>query len=306
VKGEMTSTVAEGRAPKSDLEIKYDNGDGEKALYISHKDGKSANSFQQWGGVSAGAAGGIRESEVVKTFVGALDTAAQKKELGLQQPSQARIAKNYGFKIPPGVVYAYDPSISLTPTTTDGEEKQWQRIMLRSLFGPKLQFTDDGKVAKGEEAQPSGKENVDIIIQNRMKLTQVKKGKVPTMKMDPTHVIKRKDIEGKTISEAFKTIFGPTSGYSAYSPVVMAKFDSGREFAPAGGQKGGVSTRVGIYPAQNRNIRWLLAPEDNGYVWLNENDYKGYVKKMKDIDDDERKRYLTRFRWGKNEEDPKK
>jgi hypothetical protein len=250
VSSDMTQTAQEGRkAPKSDLQVSYE---GDKTLYLSHKDGKSPSSFQQWGGVTDDETG-LNKSKAVQTFLRELEGAP-----GIGKSKT----------IPTATVYAYDPSL-----VASDEENEWAAKMLSSLFGPGLSI--DGGVVS--ENQKSEAQNCDVVIQHEMILEKGDDGLV----MKPHHAIARKDIEGLPVMEAFDLIFGEENNYNEYSPVIMAKYDSGRnnlEFK---------NMRAGVYPRQNRKVAFLLVPQENGsFKWVGEQEG--------------RKKY-PQFKWGKNE-----
>ena len=249
VSSDMTQTVqGDRRAPKSDLQVSYGGG---KTLYISHKDGKSPSSFQQWGGVTDDETG-LNKSKAVETFLRELEGAP-----GIKKKT-----------IPSATVYAYDPSLAAS-----AEENEWAEKMLSSLFGPELSM-DEGVVS---ENQKSGPQNCDVVIQHEMILEKGDNGLV----MKPHHAIARKDIEGLPVMEAFDLIFGAENNYNEYSPVIMAKYDSGRNNLKF------KNMRAGVYPRQNRKVAFLLVPQENGsFKWVGEQEG--------------RKKY-PQFKWGKNE-----
>jgi len=231
VSTDMTQTVqGTTRAPKSDLQVSYGGG---KTLYISHKDGKSPSSFQQWGGVTDKDTG-LDTSKAVQTFLRELERALPNK------------------KVPPATVFAYDPSL-----VASDEENEWAEKMLSSLFGPALSM--DGGVVS--ENQKSGPQNCDVVIQHEMILEKGDDGLV----MKPHHAIARRDIEGLPVMEAFDLIFGAENNYNEYSPVIMAKYDGGRS------NLGFTNMRAGVYPRQNRKVAFLLVPQENGsFKWIGE------------------------------------
>ena len=59
--------------PKSDFHLVDINGN--EIVWISHKDGKTAKDFQQWGGISQAKEPSVYSNEEVQTFVKDLKTA---------------------------------------------------------------------------------------------------------------------------------------------------------------------------------------------------------------------------------------
>lgn len=64
---EVTKAIDTPGTPKSDFHLV--TGDGQEVFWISHKDGKTAKCFQQWGGVSARSELRVNQHEETQTFI---------------------------------------------------------------------------------------------------------------------------------------------------------------------------------------------------------------------------------------------
>jgi len=238
IEGVVTMKQSEGHKgdPKSDLSLR--NAGDEELFHISHKDGKTAKSAQQWGGVSKKS--GLAEEPAAVIFEEELKKYLKslkgwgKEDLGQKGDPAAKIVQEkqpFGF---------------LPPVDDD-----WGRTSMRSFMGP------DFDIANAGQASPSN-QLVDAVIQGEMKV-DAKDGKVV---LSAHHIFLRKAMEGMSNEEAYNYAFGEEGvGGPAYAPAFFTKNDQGRN------DLGIKRARVTIMPAANRIPRTVLVKKGNKFVF---------------------------------------
>ena len=238
IEGVVTMEQSEGhkRDPKSDLSLR--DADGNELFHISHKDGKTAKSAQQWGGISkkskldkepAAIIFGTELKKYLKKLKG-----WGKEDLGEKDDAAAKIIKDkqpFGF-LPP-------------------VDEDWGRTSLRSFMGPDFNIKKTGQVSTSNEL-------VDAVIQGEMEV-EAKDGKVV---LSAHHIFLRKAMEGMSHVEAYNYAFGEEGvGGPAYAPAFFTKNDQGRN------DLGIKRARVTIMPAANRIPRTVLVKKGNKFVF---------------------------------------
>ena len=238
IEGVVTMKQSEGHKgdPKSDLSLR-DAGDKE-LFHISHKDGKTAKSAQQWGGVSKKS--GLADEPAAKIFGTALKDYLKnlkgwgKEDLGAKGDAAAKIIKDkqpFGF---------------LPPVDDD-----WGRTSMRSFMGPDFDVTKAGQESTSNQL-------VDAVIQGEMKV-DAKDDKVI---LSAHHIFLRKAMDGMSNEEAYNYAFGEEGvGGPAYAPAFFTKNDQGRN------DLGIKRARVTIMPAANRTPRTVLVKKGNKFVF---------------------------------------
>ena len=232
----MEQSVGSEKDPKSDLSLR--DADDNELFHISHKDGKSAKSAQQWGGISKKS--GLADEPAAKIFGTALKDYLKnlkgwgKEDLGAKGDAAAKIIKDkqpFGF-LPP-------------------LDKDWSKTSMRSFMGPGFEFDTVGQVSTSNQL-------VDAVIQGEMEV-EAKDGKVV---LSAHHIFLRKAMEEMTEEEAYNYAFGEEGvGGPAYAPAFFTKNDQGRN------DLGIKRARVTIMPAANRIPRTVLVKKGDKFVW---------------------------------------
>ena len=238
IEGVVTMKQSEGHKgdPKSDLSLR--DADGNELFHISHKDGKTASSAQQWGGVSKKS--GLSDEPAAVIFGAALKDYLktlkgwEKEDLGEKGDAAAKIIKDkqpFGF---------------LPPVDDD-----WGRTSMRSFMGPDFDVANAGQVSASNQL-------VDAVIQGEMKV-DASGGKVV---LSAHHIFLRKAMEGMSNEEAYNYAFGEEGiGGPAYAPAFFTKNDQGRN------DLGIRRARVTIMPAANRTPKTVLVKKGNKFVF---------------------------------------
>jgi hypothetical protein len=232
----MEQSVGSEKDPKSDLSLR--DADDNELFHISHKDGKTAKSAQQWGGISKKS--GLADEPAAKIFSTALKDYLKnlkgwgKEDLGAKGDAAAKIIKDkqpFGF-LPP-------------------LDKDWSKTSMRSFMGPGFEFDTVGQVSTSNQL-------VDAVIQGEMEV-EAKDGKVV---LSAHHIFLRKAMEEMTEEEAYNYAFGEEGvGGPAYAPAFFTKNDQGRN------DLGIKRARVTIMPAANRIPRTVLVKKGNKFVF---------------------------------------
>jgi len=245
-----------GGDPKSDLTFLDANKN--ILFHISHKDGKTAKSAQQWGGISGEMATAEGVNDFVEQLKGFLISKGYKDKEG--RPTLG----TKGSK-----VYAKEQGFGYLPEVTEG----WALTSFKSLFGKG--FTFEGVGDKSESI-----ELCDAMIQGELGDLEFVEGN--KVKMSPHKILLRsqlKDLKDDKVA-AYNKFFGEEEGDPKYAPAFFTKNDQGRN------DQGIRKCRITIMPAGNRIPKTVLVKRGGKFVWL-ENKGDGSVWPFKGKPDKE-------------------
>lgn len=131
VYSDIVTATTVPKTPKADFS--FDNSKGERVIFVSHKAGKSAKDFQQYGGVTA-----IADNPEVQSFVQAVKD-------NLQDPNQMEPGRGFRRKVEsPELIRKTVYGLNFEPKTNYGINN------VQGLLQGPLKFTKVGEEETGE------------------------------------------------------------------------------------------------------------------------------------------------------------